>query len=91
MDGVEAHGKLHANYSRRTLGRMFRVQRERMYPKQVKDLGSVKLAIMEWEEKWRRMKTELGDDMKIPDLWRMSALLENLPKRPRGADANAIG
>ena len=31
-DGVRARVKLHANYSRRTLGRMFRVQRECMYP-----------------------------------------------------------
>ena len=47
MDGVEAYGKLHENYSRRTLGRMFRVQRECMYPKPVKDMNHVRLAIME--------------------------------------------
>ena len=79
MDGVEAYGRLHKEYSRRTLGRMFRVQRECMYPKAAKDLSSVKLTIMEWEEKWKRMKAELGDDVKIPDLWRMSALLEICP------------
>lgn len=61
MDGVEAYGKLHANYSKRTLGRMFRVQRECMYPKAVKDLAGVKIAIMEWEEKWKRMKAERED------------------------------
>ena len=38
MDGVAAFGMLHENYSRRTLGRMFRVQRECMYPKAAKDL-----------------------------------------------------
>jgi len=80
MDGVEAYGRLHENYSKRTLGRMFRVQRECMYPKAVKDLNGVKTAIMEWEERWKRMMAELGVDAKIPDLWRMSALLEICPK-----------
>ena len=80
MDGVRAWARLHANYSRRTLGRMFRVQRECMYPKPVKDVGQVRLAIMQWEEKWKVMMSELGEGAKIPDLWRMSALLEICPK-----------
>ena len=46
MDGVRAWARLHANYSRRTLGRSFRVQRECMYPKPAKDVGQVRLAIM---------------------------------------------
>ena len=80
MDGVRAWARLHANYSRRTLGRMFRVQRECMYPKPVKDVGQMRLAIMQWEEKWKVMMSELGEGAKIPDLWRMSALLEICPK-----------
>ena len=80
MDGVRAWARLHANYSRRTLGRMFRVQRECMYPKLAKDVGQVRLAIMQWEEKWKVMMSELGEGAKIPDLWRMSALLEICPK-----------
>ena len=80
MDGVRSWARLHANYSRRTLGRMFRVQRECMYPKLVKDVGQVRLAIMQWEEKWKVMMSELGEGAKIPDLWRMSALLEICPK-----------
>ena len=80
MDGVRAWARLHANYSRRTLGRMFRVQRECMYPKPLKDVGQVRLAIMQWEEKWKVMMSELGEGAKIPDLWRMSALLEICPK-----------
>ena len=80
MDEVGAWARLHANYSRRMLGRMFRVQRECMYPKPVKDVGQVRLAIMQWEEKWKAMMSELGGDAKIPDLWRMSALLEICPK-----------
>ena len=80
MDGVRAWARLRANYSRRTLGRMFRVQRECMYPKPVKDVGQVRLAIMQWEEKWKVMMSELGEGAKIRDLWRMSALLEIFPK-----------
>ena len=80
MDGVRAWARLHANYSRRTLGRIFRVQRECVYPKPVKDVSQVRWAIMQWEEKWKVMMSELGEVAKIPDLWRMSALLEICPK-----------
>ena len=34
----------------------------------------------QWEEKWKVMMSELGGDAKIPDLWRMSALLEICPR-----------
>ena len=80
MDGVRAWARLHANYSRRTLGRMFRVQRECMCPKPAKDVGQVRLAIMQWEEKWEVMMSEFGEGAKIPDLCSMSALLEICPK-----------
>ena len=40
----------------------------------------MRLAIMQWEEKWKAMTSELGGDAKIPDLRRMSALLEICPK-----------
>ena len=77
---MRAWARLHANYSRRTLGRMLRVQRECMYPKLAKDVGQVRSAIMQWEEKWKVMMSELGDGAKIPHLRRMSALLEICPK-----------
>ena len=80
MDGVRAWARLHANYSRRTLGRMFRVQSECMNPKPVKDVGQVRLAILQWGEKRKVMMSELGENAKIPDLWRNSALLEICPK-----------
>ena len=92
MDGVRAWARLHANYSRRTLGRMFRVQRECMYPMLVKDVGQVRLAIMQWEEKWKVMMFELGVGAKILELWRMSALLEIcLPKGCEGTDVDEVG
>ena len=34
------------------------------------------LAILQWEEKWKAMMSELGKDAKIPDVRRRSALLE---------------
>ena len=51
-----------------------------MYPKPAKDVSQVKLAIMQWEEKWKVMLSELGKDAKIPNLWRMSALVESCLK-----------
>ena len=61
-------------------GRLFRMQHECMCPKQATHVRRVGLAIMQWEEKWKAMMSELGGDAKIPDLWRMSALLEICPK-----------
>ena len=63
-----------------------RVLRECVYPKPVEDVGQVRLAIMQWEEKWKAMMSELGGDAKIPDLWRMSALL-----RREETDADEVG
>ena len=80
MDGMGAWVRLHANYSRRTLGRMFRVQRECMYPKPAKDVGQVRLAIMQWKKSGNRRCRSSEGDAKIPDLWRVSPLLEICPK-----------
>ena len=80
LDGVEAWGRLHQKYSQKTMGRMFRLQRECMYPRAVKKLDEVENAVMEWEKKWRRMEANLGKDIKIPDLMRMAALMEIFPK-----------
>ena len=77
---MEAWSRLHANCSRRTLGIIFWVQRECMYPEPAKDVSPVRLTIMQWEEKWKSMMSDTGKDAKIPDLWRMSALLEICPK-----------
>ena len=49
-------------------------------PKPVKDVGQLRLAIMQWEEKWTVMMSELREGAKIPDLRRMSALLVICPK-----------
>ena len=35
---------------------------------------------MQWEVNWKVMMSELGEGAKIPDLWRMSALLEICPQ-----------
>ena len=80
LDGVGTWARLHANYSRRTLGRMLKVQRVCMYPKPAKDVGQVHLAIMLWVDNWKGMMSEFTGDAKILDLWRMSALLKTFPK-----------
>ena len=79
LDRVEAGPRRHANCSERTLGIRYRVQRECVYPKPAKDVSQVRLAILQREEKWEAMMSELGRGAKIPDLWRMSALLEFCP------------
>ena len=42
MCGVEAYGRLHMTYSSRTMGRLFRMQRECMYPKAVRELSGLR-------------------------------------------------
>ena len=75
------HGrKLYEQLSTRTLGRMFRVQLERMFPELVNDVIQVRLATMQREGNWKAVISELGKDVKIPDLWRISALLEICPR-----------
>ena len=64
LGGEESWRKLHENHS----GRLFRVQRECMYPKLVGCLSRLRLAILQWEEKWKAMMSELGGDVKSPDL-----------------------
>ena len=81
MDGVRAWARLHANFSRRKLGRMFRVQRECMYPKPVKEVGQVLLAIMQWEEKWKAMMSELGGEQMLMRLDEIGENFENLKAR----------
>ena len=61
LDGREAR----ENDSRRT----FRVQQECMYPELAKLVSQASLAS-------KATMSEVGKDVKIPDFWRMSALLE---------------
>ena len=62
VDGILAYGLLHKRYSQRTLGRMFRLQNECMYPKMARDLGEVSGMVLEWDDRWRKMIVELGED-----------------------------
>ena len=80
LDGLQAWGELHKKYNQKTMGRMFRQQRECMYPRTAQKLEEVESGVMEWEQKWRRMERELGKDMKIPIIWKMAALMEIAPK-----------
>ena len=49
-------------------------------PEAVKDVSQVKLPIMQWEEKRKKMMAELGGGGRIPYLRRMLALMEICPK-----------
>ena len=51
-----------------------------MYLKPVKDVGQVRVAIMQWDEEWEVMMSELGEGAKIPDQRKISVLLEICPK-----------
>ena len=80
MDGVEAWGMLHKKYNQKTMGRMLRQQRECMYPRAAKKLEEVEPMVMEWEQRWKRMEREMGNNYEVPDLMRMAALMEILPR-----------
>ena len=75
LDGTQAWNKFYVNCNRKTLGDNFRVQRECMYLKAVKDVEQV----MYWEEMRKAIMRELYVGVKVPDLWRMSAQAETYP------------
>ena len=67
LEGVEAWSRL----TRRQLGIIFMVH----VPGNSKRRESGEIGDLQWEEKWKAMVSELGKDAKIPNVWRMSALL----------------
>ena len=75
LDGVEAWARLHAHYSRRELGNIQSATRVH-----VLKASKGRESIMQWDEKSKAMMSELGGDVKILNLWRMSALSEICPK-----------
>ena len=78
-DGVLAWQKLYRHFNRRTLARILRAHREVMHPKGQKDMTNLISAILEWEDKWRKM--EKGEKAgAIPVLWKMAAFMEVCPK-----------
>ena len=64
--------EIRANHGRRSLGRIFRMERECMYPKPATYVSQVILVIMQREEMWKPMMSELG---------RMSALFDVFVRR----------
>ena len=42
------------------------MQRECMYPRPAKDVSQARLAITQWEDKWKAIVSEVGGDAKIP-------------------------
>ena len=79
-DGYLAWAKLTARYHRRTLTRLMKINKEVMYPQEVKDRRRFVEEVLRWEEKWRKMLKGHPDGIKIPVIWQMSAFLELCPK-----------
>ena len=80
LDGVHAWGALCTNYARRTMARLFRIQRDCMYPKPARDMQQLKTCILAWEERWRAILGDLELGATIPRMWKMAAFLELCPK-----------
>ena len=93
MDRVRAWARFTCELQQKnTLGRMFRVQRECMYPKPVKDVGQVRLAIMQWEEKWKVMMSELEEGAnEDPGSMENVGVVGDLPKGCEGANVVEVG
>ena len=72
-------------------GRMFRVQRECMYPKPAKDVGQVRLAIMQWEKKWKVMMSELGERCEDPRSMDSVGVVGDLPTGCEQTDVVEVG
>ena len=58
---------------------LMRIQNACMYPKMAK-MHELVGAIMLWEDAWKRMMAEHPSGTKIPDTWRMGALMQLCPK-----------
>lgn len=81
QDGIKAWGRLYGKYNQKTMGRTLRMHRECLNPRAVTSMEQVESAIMTWEEKWRKMLRESGGEgIRIPDRWKMAAMMEILPK-----------
>ena len=78
-DGIRAWGLLHARYSRNTMTRLMRLMHECMYPKAAK-VCELQSSIMAWEERRKRMIREQPEGTRIPDIWKMAAMLRICPK-----------
>ena len=78
-DGIQAWKRIHKQYNRRTISRLMRIQNACMYPKVVQ-VNELVGAVMLWEDAWKRMTAEHPTGTKIPDSWKMGALMQLCPK-----------
>ena len=84
LDGVEVWGNLHANYIRSTLGENVACAVRMHVSESSEGRKSCEGAIMQWEATWKKMPTKLEGGARIPDLWKMLALVEMCPKDVKG-------
>ena len=85
LDGVE-DGEDTMRICRRTLGRMFRVRRECMYPKPARGVRQVRL--VRWDEKWKAIMSEFGGDSRLVE---DVGSVGNLSKGREGTHADETG
>ena len=78
-DGFKVWGLLQAKYNKRTMGRLMRLMQKAMYPKEAK-LKELIGAILAWEKEWKTMYRDQPEGTKIPDIWKMAAVLRLCPK-----------
>ena len=82
LDGVESWCRFYASYNRITFGLVLRVPRQWYVLTVARDAIHLKHTIMQWEDEWNKnVVTELSSDTRVSDLWRMSALLETVPRK----------
>ena len=74
-----AWGRIHRQYNRRTISRLMRIQIQCLHPKVVK-LNELVRSVMVWENMWTQMMAEHPAGTKIPESWRMAALMHLCPK-----------
>ena len=84
LEGIVAWTSLHAKYSRRTLGKIYRVQRECMYPKLAKDVGRVRLDFLQWEGEAGHHN--VGARERCENSRRAESPVTNMPKQSETAE-----
>ena len=72
LHSAQAWGRRHANCSKKNVGRHVSCA-TRVFVSQSSEITQVqvKVAVMQWEEEWDKMMTELGVGANMPNLWRI--------------------
>ena len=74
--GIRAWQKLHKHYHRRTFAKRIRDHREILYPRPLKHMGEVVVAVTEWEDKVTKVDKAYEE---ISEFLKVAALVERMP------------